>query len=282
MTWLNEGHRETITGRACKASPNGRGRAQLAKALLSGRYRPERSVQLREIAEEYKMDNDSVSKVFAEFQTLGMVTLSGDCSAIVHSPNAKEMQEAYEIRAALEEIAGRTAATNLKGNTAGLQKELEAMRAAIREGNLDAYAEHDVKFHRSILRASGNQALLRVWETLGFDLRIPVAIRKVPKDLPEVVESHQPIVDALEKGRGKEAALLMRNHVETFQEYLRKSESESGIHRAIRKDLEGAKDVQQAFFPPRSLSIPCISCETSRRNLPGNIHLQNTNRPREC
>ncbi len=191
-----------------------------------------------------------------------MVTLSGDCSAIVHSPNAKEMQEAYEIRAALEEIAGRTAAANLKGKTTGLQNELDAMRAAVREGNLDAYAEHDVKFHRSILKASGNQALLRVWETLGFDLRIPVAIRKVPKDLPEVVESHQPIVDALEKGRGREAALLMRNHVETFREYLRKADSDSGIHRAIRKDLEGAKNVQQGFFPPRSLSIPCISCET--------------------
>jgi sigma-B regulation protein RsbU (phosphoserine phosphatase) len=26
--------------------------------------------------------------------------------------------------------------------------------------------------------------------------------------------------------------------------------------------LEGAKDVQQAFFPPQSLSIPCLSCET--------------------
>jgi serine phosphatase RsbU (regulator of sigma subunit) len=264
MPWVNERQWdwETITGGSCKASANGKGRARLARELWSGRYRPEQSVQVREIAEKYKMDNDSVSKVLAEFQTLGMVTLSGDCSAIVHSPNAKEMQEAYEIRAALEEIAGRTAAVNLKGNTARLQNELEAMRVAVREGNLDAYAEHDVKFHRSILKASGNQALLRVWETLGFDLRIPLAIRKVSKDLPEVVESHQPIIDALEKGRGKEAALLMRNHVETFREYLRKSESDSGIHRAIRKDLEGAKDVQQAFFPPRSLSIPCISCET--------------------
>src|ERR1700729_3363056 len=125
------------------------------------------------------MDDDSVSKVFAEIHALGIVMLSGDYSVTVHSPNAKEMQEAYEIRAALEEIAGRTAAANLKGNTAGLQNELAAMRAAVREGNLDAYAEHDVEFHRSILDAAGNGALLRVWETLGFDLRIPVAIRKV-------------------------------------------------------------------------------------------------------
>jgi serine phosphatase RsbU (regulator of sigma subunit) len=34
------------------------------------------------------------------------------------------------------------------------------------------------------------------------------------------------------------------------------------VHRAFRKDLEGAKDVQQAFFPPQSFSIPCLSCET--------------------
>ena len=182
MPWVNERHWdwETIVGGACKASSNGKG-ARLARELLSGRYRPEQSVRLREIAQKYKMDNNSVSKVFAEFQTLGMVTLSGDYSAIVHSPNAKEMQEAYEIRAALEEIAGRTAAKNLKGNTAGLQIELEAMRAAIREGNLDAYAEHEVKFHRSILKASGNQALLRVWETLGLTCGFQLRFEKSQK-----------------------------------------------------------------------------------------------------
>ena len=262
MMFENHGPRKTMAGAAFPAAPNGAERARLTKELLCGRYRPGQSVQLREIAEEYKLDNESVLKTLAEFQSFGMATLSGNSSAIIHSPNSKEMQEAYEIRAALEEIAGRTAATNLKGKTAGLQRELEGMRAAVRKGNLDAYAEHDVRFHRSILKASGNQVLLRVWDTLGFDLRIRAAIGKVSKNLPEVVESHQPILEALEKGRGREAALLMRNHVETFLEYLKKSEAESGIQRAIRRDLEGAKDVQQAFFPPRSLSIPCISCET--------------------
>ena len=104
--------------------------------------------------------------------------------------------------------------------------------------------------------------MLRVWDILAFELRIRAAIGKVTKNLAELVESHQPIVDALERGQGREAGLLLRNHVETFLEFLKKSESDSGFHRALRKDLEGAKDVQQAFFPPRSLSIPCISCET--------------------
>jgi serine phosphatase RsbU (regulator of sigma subunit) len=262
MVLLNDGEMKAFAGVARSGQPSKLARVRLARELFNGRYRPGESIQLSEVAAEYQLDEDSVLKVFAEFQTLGMVTLSGKLSAIVHSPNPKEMQEAYEIRAALEEIGGRAAAPVLKGNTAALQDELDAMRAAIGDLDLDSYAEHDLRFHRSILQASRNDVLLRVWDTLAFDLRIRAAIGKIAKNLSDVVESHQPIVDALDRGQGREAGLLLRNHVETFLEFLKKSESDSGFHKALRKDLEGAKDVQKAFLPPRSLSIPCISCET--------------------
>ena len=265
MVLPNDGQRKTIVEVGRSGQLIASGRSRLAREIFSGRYQPGQSVQLREIADHYELDDESVLKTFAELQALGMVNLIGNSSAIIHSPNPKEMQEAYQVRAALEEIAGRTAAPTLKGKTTVLQNELNAMRAAVRDGNLDAYAEHDARFHRRILAASGNDLLLRVWETLGFDLRIRAAIGKVSKAMPEVVESHQSIVDALEKGRGTDAGLLLRNHVETFLEYLRKSESDSGVHRAFRQDLEGAKDVQQAFFPPESLSIPCLSSATFYR-----------------
>jgi phosphoserine phosphatase RsbU/P len=49
--------------------------------------------------------------------------------------------------------------------------------------------------------------------------------------------------------------------VETFSEYITKSASDSGFCKALQTDLEGAKDVQRAFFQPPTLSIPCLSCE---------------------
>ena len=45
-------------------------------------------------------------------------------------------------------------------------------------------------------------------------------------------------------------------------EHLKKTESDSGFRLAMRRDLAGAKDVQQAFFPPENLSIPCMACQT--------------------
>ena len=114
-------------------------RIRLAGELFNCRCRTGESVRLVEIAKLYQLDGDSVLKVFAEFQTLGMVTLSGSVSAICHSPNPNEMQDVYEVRASLEEIGGRAAARALKGNTASLQRELDAMSAALRSFDLDSF-----------------------------------------------------------------------------------------------------------------------------------------------
>jgi DNA-binding GntR family transcriptional regulator len=234
MVLSNDGERKLIAGGARTAPTTGLGLTRLARELFDGHYRPGQRLQLDIIAAEHEMDFDSVLKAFAEFQALGMLTLGGNFSATVHSPNPIEMKEAYEVRAAIEEISGRTAATSLKGNTADLRTELGAMRAAVHDGNLDACVEHDINFHRSILKASQNDVLVRVWNTLAFDLRLRAVIGKISENMREVVESHQPIVDALEKGRGREAGLLLRNHVERFSEYIKKSESDSGFHRALR------------------------------------------------
>jgi serine phosphatase RsbU (regulator of sigma subunit) len=236
-------------------------RARFIRELFNGRYRAGQSVQLSELESNYKLDRDTVLQVLADFETVGMVTLAGRFRAVFHSPKPKEMLEAYEIRAALEEVGGRAAAKMLKGNTAELQRHLDAMRAALHRRDLDSLVEHDAAFHRAILLASGNEVLLRVWRSLAVDLRIRGAIEKVAKELPDVVESHQPIVDALRRGQGRAAGLLLRSHVETLLEFLKRSESDSSVRFSMRRDLENAKDVQQAFFPP-TLAIPGLCCKT--------------------
>ena len=130
MVFLNDATKKSAAKVSVDGNSTGSRRARLERELFAGRYRPGQSVQLREIAAKYQLDDQSVLKAFAEFQAVGMAKLSGNFSAIIQIPNLKEMQDAYEIRAGLEEIAGRTAATALKGNTADLRRELEAMSVA--------------------------------------------------------------------------------------------------------------------------------------------------------
>jgi serine phosphatase RsbU (regulator of sigma subunit) len=231
-------------------------RVRLTGALSDGEIQT-KSLRACEIATKYNTDLGSVLRLFSDLQALGMVTLQGHGSAVIRSRVPKEMQEAYEIRAALEEIGGRSAAKALAGNTNELRRELDAMQAAVRDYDLDAYVEHDVAFHRHILRTSQNELLLRIWDTLAFDLRLRAVIGKVSGDLTAVVESHQPIIDVLESGHGKEAGVLLRNHSETFLRFLQKEEQDSRLH----KELELAANIQQALVPERTPSIPGLNCQ---------------------
>jgi len=92
----------------------------------------------------------------AEFQALGAVARARTLRQQSCPEAGKEIQEVYEIRAALEEMrAARRRA--LKGNTSVLRREVDEMRAAFRCRDLDCFVEHDVAFHRHILQASQNQ-----------------------------------------------------------------------------------------------------------------------------
>jgi DNA-binding transcriptional regulator YhcF (GntR family) len=144
MLLSNNGAGKNIAGVTHSDPKRGLGRTRLARELFSGRFRPGESLQVERIATEHGMNNESVLEAFAEFQALGMIKLAGGFSAIVRSPDHKDMQDAYEVRAALEEIAARTAAVVLKGNIGELLDELGAMRAAVYDGNIDACIEHDI------------------------------------------------------------------------------------------------------------------------------------------
>ena len=158
-------------------------RIRASADLSEGRYARGYLLDVNDLAATYNIGVGEALRLLADLQTLGMVAAGKKNSAVFRSGTPKEMQEAYEIRAALEEIGGRAAAMALKGATRGLGCCLDAMRVAVREGDLDAYVAHDMEFHRSILAASQNEVLLNIWDTLLFDVRLRAVISKVSANL---------------------------------------------------------------------------------------------------
>src|SRR5258708_17392319 len=108
-----------------------------ARQILNTHGRIGESERLSEIGAKYRVNKEAVSEIVGEFQELGAVARAKNSSAAVPVPRPEEIQEVYEIRAALEEIAGRAAARALKGNTSALRREVDDMRAAFRRRDLD-------------------------------------------------------------------------------------------------------------------------------------------------
>src|SRR3954471_22324821 len=194
-------------------------RDALVARILDGTYAPgERIVEIR-VAQEFGVSQAPVREALRELELLRLVVSEPFRGARVREVTAQELAEIYPVRAALEEVAARGAVAGFDGDVSSLGVELEGMRRAASTGDIHAFVDHDVAFHRRIVEASGNGTLLELWSSLHFDLRTTITLIKRAADLGEVAEAHVPVIDALRGGEPEHAASVLRAHIESFSHW---------------------------------------------------------------
>jgi len=190
--------------------------------ILDGTYKPgDRLVETR-IAQELGTSQAPVREALRELESLRFVESEPFRGARVRAVSRAQMAEIYPVRAALEEVAGREAAKRLDGDVKALEAELAAMRRAASAGDIHRQVEHDVRFHRVIVEASGNATLLEVWSSLRIEARTIITLLTTGIDPAELVEFHVPVLEALRSRDPDEAGRVLRHHVEHFADLLLK------------------------------------------------------------
>jgi DNA-binding GntR family transcriptional regulator len=185
----------------------------LLERILAHEYAPgDRLVETR-IAHELGVSQAPVREALRELETLRFVESSPFKGARVREVSDDELAEIYPIRAALESVAASAAAGRLAGRVAPLEREVRRMAKA---RHLRDQVEHDVRFHRLIVEASGNARLLELWESLQVEARTMITAIRTGLDPVEVARRHEPIVDALRRQDAQAAGDEIRRHVEDF------------------------------------------------------------------
>src|SRR3954453_698824 len=181
----------------------------IVERILDGFYAPgERIVEIR-VAEEFGVSQAPVREALRELELLRLVVSQPFRGARGREGPAGGLGEIYPVRAALEEVAARSATPTLAGDVKPLEAELAAMRRAARQGDVHAFIAHDVAFHRIIVEASGNRTLQELWRSLHVELRTTITLIKHVEDLAQVAESHVPVLDAVRSGDPERAATVL-------------------------------------------------------------------------
>lgn len=193
----------------------------LLQRIVSGELEPgERLVETR-IAQELGTSQAPVREALRDLELLRLVESEPFRGARVRVFGEEEMIEVYPVRASLEELAARLAAESLAGDVAALEAEVEAMRDAVRRGDTNALAQHDIAFHRLIVEAAGNSVLEQCWKSLGVESRITVSLYGTFMDPREAAERHVQLLDAIRSGNAAAAGREGRKHVEVSARLLR-------------------------------------------------------------
>ena len=192
-------------------------RNRLLERIISGHYRPgERRVE-RQRARELGVSQSPVREALHDLEGAGLVTIKPRRGSFVNDYHARTQHEIYLVRGALEEAAVRLAMPRLTRDMTELRSHFEGMRESARDGNVEGVIHHSVWFHRAILQASGNELLLRMWESLHVELHSRKTLLQPNIDMAAVAESHAPIFQAIEAGDVERACRLSREHQADFE-----------------------------------------------------------------
>lgn len=192
-------------------------RERLLARILEGEFAPgERIVESR-VMKEYGVSQAPVREALRDLEAMRFVESFPHRGVRVRLISERELAEMYPVRAALEEVAGRTAAPLVTDPVlTALEDEIDAMRAATRADDVHAVLVHDARFHEIVFETAGNGLLLDVWRSLHAEIRALVTYTRVHVGLDEIVESHVPILSALRQRDPALAGKEMRHHIEHF------------------------------------------------------------------
>lgn len=192
-------------------------RNALLERILGGHYAPgDRLVELQ-LARDFGTSQAPVREALRDLETAGLVTIRPRRGSFVNDYHARTQHELYYVRGALEEAAVRLAVPALKGKIDLIAGHLEGMREAARANDLEGMLHHSVWFHRVIMRAAGNELLLKMWESLHVEIHSRKTLLQPNIDMFAVAESHTPIFDAIAAGDIELAARLSRQHQAYFE-----------------------------------------------------------------
>lgn len=194
----------------------------LLQRIVRGELQPgERLVETR-IAQELGTSQAPVREALRDLELLRLVESEPFRGARVRAFREQELVEIYPVRAVLEELAAKEAASRLDGDVSALEAEVEEMRGAAKSGDLHALVQHDFAFHRRIVEAAGNAVLLQSWKALGVEGRITLTIYGTQVEPGEAAELHVPILEAIRSGSAAAAGREARKHVEYFARLARR------------------------------------------------------------
>lgn len=181
--------------------------------ILEGELEPGSRIIETRVARELGVSQAPVREALRDLAILGFVEMKPHKGARVRKPTREELTQAIEVRAELEALGGRLAATRRSERClSDLERLYAEMEEAADRGDAHDVAMYNARFHARIIEASQNQTLQRQWSMLEPFARTFVTTTVPGVDLHWLARRHEGILTAIREQDPALAADLSRTH----------------------------------------------------------------------
>ena len=184
-------------------------------SILSGKYKEGDRIIESALASQLGVSQAPVREAIRELIALGFVENEPYKGTSVRTFTSQELHENYTVRAALEALGGREAASHITDeDLENLRAIKDEMLEAARQNDLNLMVQKNNLFHNTILEISGNKLLYRLYQMLQFAQWTIFTTRTSKLGLKVLAERHESLLEALATRDPDIVAEAMRQHIE--------------------------------------------------------------------
>ena len=187
----------------------------LRQAILERKLAPGQRLIERELVELTGVSRTSIREALRELAAEGLVTTIPNKGTVVATVTAEEARQLYQVRSALEGLAGRLFVENAtNAQRRALVNALRAVERAAPKGSPAMLAAKD-KFYDVLFEGGGNEALRSMAGALHARVNLLRSMSlSVPGRSAESLTELAEIVAAVQAGDADAAAKACSHHVE--------------------------------------------------------------------
>lgn len=194
--------------------------ARLRDAIVAGDLPPKTRLMEPELAKRLSVSRTPLREAIRQLEAEGLLTTIPRVGTFVTEVTPRDIEDTYAIRAVLEGLAARQAAEDPAKATT-----LRAILAELAQKTSDYRVYHEAagRFHEAVFALSGNQRLQAMYHALTHQVARLRTLSLAMAQRPAVsLREHRRIASAILRGKGPEAELLMRSHIEGALAVLRR------------------------------------------------------------
>ena len=187
---------------------------ELERMIIAGDLPAGSKLREVEVASMLGVSRGPVREAFRALEESGLVRLEKNRGVFVRQIGVEEADQIFELRAVLDEFAGRRAAqTATPAQAAELRALVERMEAAVACGDVDGYHAANIAFHDRIVELAGNPKLTFVYRRLVNELHLHRrAALGQAGILPVSMREHRTIVDHIASRQAAAAGRALHEH----------------------------------------------------------------------
>lgn len=137
--------------------------ATLHQAIIHGDLPVGSQLKIRDLAEQVGTSVMPVREAIRRLEEAGLAVRQPHKGAVVKGLTLEELVQVYDVRTLLEGVAARAGAAHASTASCDrMQAELGAMRAALAEGRIADYLDHDEALLATLYAQGGNQVLVGI------------------------------------------------------------------------------------------------------------------------